>query len=110
MTTDSPARPGLVVADWRPLLKNTLRGFATVTLPNGLTISEIAVHVKDQRSWASFPGKPLTGRDGTPLLDPGTGKQRYSVLLSWPDRPTANRFSGAVIDAVEAKHPGAVLR
>ncbi len=108
MQNDTQTRPGLVVADWRPLLKNTLRGFATVTLPNGLTISEIAVHVKDQRSWVSFPGKPLTGRDGTPLLDPATGKQRYSLLLSWPDRATAERFSVAVIGAIEAKHPGAV--
>jgi hypothetical protein len=42
---------------WRPLRKNTLRGFAKVQFGSGLIVDEIAVHVagsraQDAAAWA----------------------------------------------------------
>ena len=100
--------PGITLVDWKLLACNTLRGFATVALPSGLTIRDVAVHTSNGKSWASLPSKPILGSDGVAQRDQNTGKIRYTPLLEWPDRATSDRFSTAVIDAVEAKHPGAV--
>lgn len=100
--------PGITLVEWKLLARNTLRGFATVALPSGLTIRDVAVHTSNGKSWASLPSKPILGFDGVAQRDQNTGKIRYTPLLEWPDRATSDRFSTAVIDAVEAKHPGAV--
>lgn len=102
--------PGITIVEWKPMARNTLCGFATVRLPNGLTIRDVTVHHANGKAWASLPSKPIVGSDGVAQRDRSTGKIRYSPLLEWPDRPTADRFSAAVIDAVEVQHPGAVKR
>ena len=100
--------PGITLVEWKLLARNTLRGFATVTLPSGLTIRDVSVHASNGKHWASLPSKPIIGTDGVAKRDETTGKIRYTPLLEWPDRATADRFSAAVIDAIEAQHPGAV--
>ena len=44
--------------EFRPLNKNSLRGFATIELPNGLTIRDVSLHTSNGKSWASLPAKP----------------------------------------------------
>lgn len=84
---------GLNLVAWKLVLRNTLRGFADVRPPIGLTIREVAVHqAPNGKAWASLPSK----------RDDATGKVRYAAILEWPDRPTA--------EAVEPQYPGAVLR
>jgi hypothetical protein len=95
---------GIAVVAWKPLLKNTLRGFATIKLRNGLTIYDVAVHTSHGKAWASLPSKPILGADGQAQRDRESGKVRYVPMLEWPDRATADRFSAAVITAVEAAH------
>lgn len=105
----SPAAPAsLTLVSWRPLRQNTLRGFASVRLRNGLAIHDVVVHTSHARSWASLPSKPMLDRSGTALRDSETGKLRYAPILEWPDRATANRFSDAVVALVEQEHPDAV--
>jgi hypothetical protein len=101
---------GVALIEFKPMHKNSLRGFATVRLRSGLTIHDVTVCASSGKAWASLPSKPMIDRDGQVLRDRETGKVRYAPILEWADRQTADRFSGAVVEAVEARHPGAVLR
>jgi hypothetical protein len=65
------------ILDWRPLAKNSLRGFAKIEMPSGMIISEVAVLTGDRGPWASPPSKPMIGCDGTAMLDT-KGKPGYS--------------------------------
>lgn len=101
--------PGLALRDWKALQRNSLRGFATVEIQAlGLVVSDVPVHVSDGRAWAVLPSKPVMGSDGVALRDRNSGKVRYVSILSWRDKAIADRFSAAVVAAVEAAHPGAV--
>ncbi|WP_052215206.1 hypothetical protein [Belnapia sp. F-4-1] len=108
MSTTTQTRPGLVLISCKLRVQNSLRCFAGVRLPNGLAIHDIAVHTSNGKSWVNLPSKPMVDRDGQVMRDPTTGKPKYTPILEWPDRATADRFSVAVIDAIEAQHPGAV--
>jgi hypothetical protein len=100
----------ITLESWRPFVKNTLRGFATVRLPFGgatLMIKELTVHRKGDRVWVSFPAKPRLSSDGTPQKDTD-GKIMYDNLLQWTDKEHGDRFSVAVVELIEKFHPGAV--
>jgi hypothetical protein len=96
---------GLV--EWRPMRRNSLRGFAAVELPSGLTIIDVSVHVTAGRAWAGLPSRPMLGSDGAALRDE-KGKIRYLPLLRWRDRDLGDRFSAAVVGLVRTEHPGAL--
>jgi hypothetical protein len=96
----------LDIVEWKPLVKNSLRGFATVRLRNGLSIKDVTVHSSNGKRWASLPSKPLVDKDGNAQRDRESGKIRYVPILEWPSRDVADRFSEAVISAIEAAHPG----
>lgn len=88
---------------WRPLVKNTLRGFADVELPIGLTIREVHVHCKNDKLWAALPSRPQIGADGQPrLVD---GKLAYSPILEWRSQELRQAFSARVIELVRESHP-----
>ena len=89
--------------EWRPMPRNGLRGFATVELPNGLTIADISVHVSHGKAWASLPARPQINSDGTARRG-GDGKIIYSPILKWRSRELQDGFSAAVVQAVEAQH------
>jgi hypothetical protein len=65
---------------FRPLEKNTLRGFAEIELPNGLRIREISIHTKKNgNSWVGLPGRPVIDGEGRHhVVD---GKRQYAALL-----------------------------
>jgi len=90
--------------DWRPLAKNTLRGFARVRLPEGILLHDVAVHVRDGKAWASPPGRPAIGRDGAHIRD-AAGKPSFTPTITFTSRADADAFSAAIIDAVRARHP-----
>jgi hypothetical protein len=49
----------------RPYQKNTLKGFATLVLPDaGLVLKECTWHEKDGKEWVGFPARQFTGQDG----------------------------------------------
>lgn len=99
-----PHRMRLVV--FKPLRRNSLRGFADIELPNGLRIAECLVLSSHGKAWATFPGKPQIGRDGAHIeID---GKKQYSTILYWRDRDTQDRWSEAVVALVRAAHPEAL--
>jgi hypothetical protein len=100
-----PRRMRLVA--WKPLRKGSLIGFAELELPIGLKIADVPVLASHGKAWASLPSKPLLDRDGRHAVDE-RGKKRYTPILAWADRSTADRWSDAVISLVLAHHPEAL--
>jgi hypothetical protein len=90
---------------FKPLLRNTLRGFADIRIPAlRLVIHDVAVHQKNQARWAQLPAKAQL-RDGA-LVKDATGKIQYWPMLEFESRAVSAAFSRAVITAV-IKHAGA---
>jgi hypothetical protein len=97
----------VAILTWRPLVRNTLRGFATIRLGSALKINDVAIHRHaNGKCWASFPSKPVLLPDGTAKIG-DNGKTMYVPILEWDSKASADRFSESVIGAVELGHPGA---
>lgn len=92
--------------EFRSVVKNTLRGFATVELPSGLVIYDIPVHTKGGKSWASMPSAPQIENGAVRVKD---GKAQYKRILEWRDRDLQDRFSTALCDLITTHNPN-VLR
>lgn len=99
-------RMPVVLLDWRHMPKGALRGFAKVRIGKALVINDVTILASHGRRWAGMPGKPQINRDGVVLKD-DKGKVRYSPVVEWADKASADAFSESVIAAVEAAHPGA---
>jgi hypothetical protein len=98
---------GLVCVDWRPLARNTLRGFATIEIVEfQLQISDVAVHQRGASTWAALPSRPWI-RDGALVLD-DNGKPQYSPIFTFTRNAVRDAFSAAVITAVVRFAPHAL--
>ena len=90
---------------WKSINKGGLRGFADIQL-GALRINGVMVYrKKDGGSWAALPSKPSIGSDGT-VFKGQDGKPKYTPILEWTNRDTSDKFSAAVIGAVEHEYPG----
>lgn len=99
-------RSGMQLKAWRPFVKNTLRGFATVELPNGLVIRDVTVHVKNGKAWAGLPAKAQMDQEGNPRrID---GKLQYTAVIEWRNRELSDRFSEKLVAIVRSAHPDAL--
>ena len=105
-TSPAPDRPRMALESFKPMVKGALRGFATVRLPNGLTIADVTVCTSHGKTWASMPSKPILDREGRHAEQ--DGKKRYAPILQWADRATADRWSDAVVALVRQQHPDAL--
>jgi hypothetical protein len=94
------SRPRLRLISWRPIVKGSLRGFATVELPIGLKINDVPVLVSGKGAWASLPAKAQLDSE----IGSG-GKPAYAAVREWRDRDLADGFSQAVVAAVRQAHP-----
>ncbi len=94
--------------EFKPLLRNTLCGFATIRIAEmRMAIRDVAIHQKGAARWAQLPAKPQIDKDGVALRDKTTGKIAYSPIIELDDRATRDAFSQAVIAAVLEFDPGA---
>jgi hypothetical protein len=92
--------------EFKPVVRNTLRGFATIKVPDiRMRVKDVAIHVKNGSQWAALPAKPQI-RDGQVITK--DGKAQYVPILEFTDRNTGDAFSRAVIDAVLRAHPQAL--
>ena len=98
---------GITCLEWRPLDRNTLRGFAHIRVNAWqLDINGLAVHQKNGKRWAQLPARPQLDKAGDLIKD---GERiRYATVLQFSDRHIADRFSDAVVHAVEQKIGGAL--
>jgi hypothetical protein len=94
----------MVLREWRPMRRNTLLGFADITLPIGLQIDDVAVHSRGGRAWASLPARPVI-EDGRLVIR--DGKPAYARILAWRSSDLADKFSAAVVNLIRAVHPDA---
>jgi hypothetical protein len=97
-------KPRMRLLSWRPFVKGSLRGFATVQLPIGLKIDEVPVFVGDKGGWANLPGKPILDADGRHKID-ADSKPVHAALAEWRNHELADGFSHAVVAAVRQAHP-----
>jgi hypothetical protein len=97
-------KPRMLLREWRPCFKNTLRGFCVVELPSGLIVRDVSIHEKAGKWWACLPAKPQIGSDDKVIRNHG-GKVQYAAVISWRDRDLSDRFSAAVVDLVRSQHP-----
>ena len=93
----------LVLRDFRAVTKNSLRGFATFEFPNGMVISDMPVHVKNDSAWVMFPSIPQLD-NGTHKKSP-EGKGLYKKVIEWRDRELSERFSAAAIEIIKRDKP-----
>lgn len=85
--------------------RGTLKGFAEISFGElGISIRDVAIHVRGATSWAQPPAKPWL-RDGS-LAKDASGKVLYVPIFDFANRETRNRFSAAVIAAVAATAAG----
>jgi len=96
----------LALIEWKPMPRNSLRGFASVRLGASLIIKDVTVHASNGKRWAGLPGKPLIQADGAAKRGPN-GKPTYVPVMEWTSKDAADRFSEAVIAAVEREYPHA---
>jgi hypothetical protein len=96
-------RPKMQLIEWKRVDKGSLIGHATILLPNGLQISDVAIFRKDSTRWAQLPSEPIRKADGQPLKD-DHGKVRYRSPLKWKNRELQERFSHVLIELIEAQH------
>jgi hypothetical protein len=96
------------ITDWRPLLKNTLRGMAAVQIVEmRMTIRDVAVHQKGSATWAQPPSKSWV-KDGRHVLDEATGKGRYTPIIEFSSLKVRDAFSNAVVAALRELAPHAL--
>jgi hypothetical protein len=105
--TDRGGKLEIVCVDFKPLQKNTLRGFATIKIPVlRMVFKDVALHHKGNTRWAALPGKPQLSKDGVAIRG-ADGKIAYSPVFEFDDRQVRYAFSDAVVRAVEAFAPSA---
>jgi hypothetical protein len=99
----APLSEKVIVLDWRPCERNTLRGFAKIKIPAwGLTLDGVALHEKEDRKWAQLPARPQIDKDGNVMRE-DSGKIKYAAIMEFTDKRKAWNFSDEVVAAVARK-------
>jgi hypothetical protein len=106
MTAPAGSKFTITCEGFRPLVRNTLRGFASVTIAElKLTIRDIAVHEKGESRWAQLPAKPQI-RDGE-LVGDDAGKIQYWPIMEFTSPAVRDAFSARVVEALLEFAPSA---
>jgi hypothetical protein len=82
----------VTASNWRPLQRNTLRGFVDITLSDpGLIIHGCTLHARDGDRWISMPAKAFSDADGV---------QHWNSVVEFSDREAKVAFQQAALPAV----------
>ena len=83
----------IVVREFKPFTKNTLKGFATILLPAvGLVLFECPFHEReDGRKWLGLPARSYEKN----------GKKEWMRLAECADKDAHYRFQNVAVKAVE---------
>lgn len=99
--TGDPKRMRLV--SFKPLVKDALRGFANVQLPNALLINDCPICISTGKRGRRCPESLSWG-----VMVGRSKRNSMPAMLAWPDREIADGWSEAVVALVEQQHPGAL--
>ena len=93
----------ITASDWRPISKNTLQGFCTLTLsPSGLVLKECSLHARpDGKRWIGLPSKPQIDSEGRHRKDPATGKLPWTSVVEIAAKIERERFQRAALFAID---------
>jgi hypothetical protein len=97
----------VIVTEFKPINAGAMRGFVDVHLPSGMILHRCSVFAKGDKVWAAPPSKQMIGRDGT-VQRTADGKTRYEPTVSFADRATQEKWSAAVIEALNLAYPDAL--
>lgn len=86
--TAAPQR-SLRLVSWKPLVKGSLRGFATIQLPIGLRFFDCPVLVSSGKAWAMLPSKPILNPEGRHSAP--NRKPQYTPVAEWHDKAISQR-------------------
>lgn len=101
------AQAGVIIEEFVAMERNTLRGFARVRTPSGIVFHDVSIHRKNESTWASPASKPQIDRNGQHMKG-RDGKALWLPVVSFSDKETRDRFSEAVLTALQASHPQAL--
>jgi len=80
------------ITSFKPYVKNTLQGFATIRLTNiGLEIRDCALHEKNGSRWFQLPSKQIVKPD----------KSQWVYILDFYDKPRGEQFQKAALAALD---------
>lgn len=91
---DNGGHREIIIRDWKPHSKNSLRGFFAASLPSGLVLRDLMLHERGDARWIAFPGREWANAQG---------EKQYSRFIEFADRRTADKFRDALLDALD-KH------
>lgn len=81
--------------NWKPLEKNTLRGFfdLQITSPDMVIILRGAsYHERDGSRWVAMPAKPYKDK---------SGKETWANIVDWPDQGSKTEFMSLALGALD---------
>ena len=81
VTTAPPARERMTLVEFKPVVRNTLRGFCILDIPPGIIVYDVSVHEKNGKRWASLPSKPVLDSEGRHVVT-HSGQKQYAALLA----------------------------
>jgi hypothetical protein len=99
--------PRIITEGFKPFPRNSLVGFVRARMPSGMVLHDVAIHQQGDAAWASPAAKPQIGRDGTHIKK--DGKPQYSPVVSFASKVVGDKFSEAILDALRASHPEALV-
>jgi DNA-binding cell septation regulator SpoVG len=82
----------ILVSEWKPYQKNTLRGFLSLTLPSGLVIHNCTLHQKAAARWIGLPARQYTKDDGSTSFTP---------VIEFSSNTARARFQAAALEAMD---------
>jgi hypothetical protein len=90
----NPSPPAIVATNLRPIDKGSLKATVDLVVSRWhLAFRGCLWFSKDGKEWIAFPSKEWTNSDGD---------KKYSVLIEFTDRKTAERFQTAALAAMRA--------
>lgn len=87
------------IENWKDIGKGSLIGAFDLTLPSGLCFYGVLLMDGRNGPWIKFAEIPQY-KDNAPVMK--DGRQAYKRVVGFVDRPTSDKFSGMVLDALRA--------
>lgn len=84
---------------FKALLKNTLEGFASLEMGNGVILHDCTVHRKNGSRWVSPPGKAMIDREGWLMMK--DGRPRYTQVVEFRSDEVRQRWSNEAVRCID---------
>jgi hypothetical protein len=82
----------ITVSNWKPLEKDSLRGFLTLTLPSGLILNNCQLLETNGHCWIGLPSQRFQMKDGS---------VGYVPIVEFATKRTRKQFQVEALRAVE---------